>query len=204
MTIQQGYQNPLVSTVAGLLDKIGEPQPISESNPIPTTQLPGSSALPTALTKQCVFVAHGVNVAASLGNLSKFELFNPADSGKILIVYQCPTWHTSGSVTYKVSLSTNSLSTNESAVVKQNIMAGSNIASVAKIYTKNDDNTSATNVISQISITSTSSNGTNVIPLFQGILLPSFGLRIEALTANMAINGVLVWAEIDMTDIPPL
>ena len=126
--------------MSAFLDENGELVTVSKKNPMPTGTVLGTSFLPAAITKQCVFVAHGVNVAASLGNFSKFEIFNPANSGKIIIVYQCLTWHTSGSVIYKVSLSQNALSANESAVVKQNMVAGSNVASIAKIYTKNDDN----------------------------------------------------------------
>lgn len=176
---------------------------ISKANPLPIFQL-NFSALSSAAFSQCVFSAHGVNVPASAGNNSKIELFNPADSGKILVCYVANLWHTSGSVTYKASLSSSALSASESSATKRNIVAGSAVTSVAKIYTKNNDATSATDVISQVAVSSTTPNGTNIIPLFQGICLPNSGFRIESTTANMAINAVLVWAEYDLTDIPTI
>lgn len=204
MTIEQGYQNPLISTVVGLLDKNGEPKPASGTNPIPTTVVAGSAYLSTALLKQRCFVAHGISVPASVGNLSKFELFNPSNSDKLIVVYFVLSWHTSGSVTYKVSTSTSELSGTESNAAKQNTVVGSVVSSSAKIYIKNDDTTSANTVISQVPVASTTPNGTNISPLFNTLLLPNSGLRVESLTTNMAINGVLVWAEIDITDIPTL
>ena len=185
-----------------LVDKVGNP--ISNNNPLPTSQLLGSTFLTSALLKQSCFVAHGISVPASAGNLSKFELFNPSNSNKLIVVYYVLSWQTSGTVTYKVSTSTSELSATESNVVKQNTVVGSTVSSIAKIYTKNDDATSANNVISQIPVASTTPNGTNISPLFNAVLLPNSGIRVESLTTNMAINGVLVWAEIDITDIPPL
>lgn len=195
----EGFKNLLLSK---LVDYDGNP--ISNSNPMPTIGTAGSSALPAALTRQNVFAVHGVSVGASSGNNSKFELWNPANSGKIIVVYNTWAWHTSGTVTYKASLSSSALSANESAVVKQNVVAGSSITSIAKIYTKNDDATSASTVISQLAITSTTPNGSGILALIQGIAMPENGVRFESTTANMAINGSIIWAEIDLSDLPTI
>lgn len=185
-----------------LLDKNGDP--INNSNSMPTFLTIGSSALSTALLRKNVFLAHGVSVAAAAGNNSKFEIWNPSDSGKLLVVYSTFVWHTSGTVTYKSSLSTSVLSANESAVTKQNTVAGSTVLPTAKIYTKNDDASSASIVISQLPVTSTTPNGTNILPLIQGIAMPGKGVRFESTTANMAINGVISWAEVDLSDLPTI
>ena len=94
------------------------------------------------------------------------------------------------------------MSANESSATKQNSFAGSSITSSVKIYTKNDDATSASSVISQLPVTSTTPNGTNILPLIQGVAMPNNGVRFESTTANMAINAVLVWAEVDLSDLP--
>ena len=186
--------------LAKLVDKDGHP--LSNKYPMSSAQSSGVSALQNIIRERNVFLAHGVNVAANAGNLSKIQLWNPADSDKLLVCYVASMWHTSGSVTYKASVTSNQLSNNESLVASQNACFGSSQVAKSKIYTKNDDATSASNVISQMPVSSIASNGTNILASLQGVAMPGYGVLIEPTTANMAINALLTWCEIDLDNIP--
>lgn len=185
---------------AMLVDKDGHP--LSNKYPMSSAQSSGVSALQNIIRERNVFLAHGVNVAANAGNLSKIQLWNPTDSDKLLVCYLASMWHTSGNVTYKASVTNNQLSTNESLVAKQNTCFGSSQVAESKIYTKNNDATSASNVISQLPVSATASNGTNILNVIQGIAMPGYGVLIESTTANMTINALLSWCEIDLDNIP--
>lgn len=201
MAIDNALKNPVVTAVLAM--KEGEDfVALGGKNSLPFAQQNGVSALQNIIREQNVFIAHGVNVPASAGNLSKIQLWNPADSGKLLVCYVASMWHTSGSVTYKASVTNNQLSNNESLVAKQNTCFGSSQVAESKIYTKNDDATSASNVISQMPVSSIVSNGTNILAFLQGVAMPEYGVLIESTTANMAINGFFIWVEIDLTDLP--
>lgn len=186
--------------LAKLVDKDGNL--LSNKHPMSSVQSSGVSALQNIIRERNVFIAHGVNVAANTGSLSKIQLWNPGDSGKLLVCYVASMWHTSGSVTYKASLTSNQLSNNESLTAKQNTCFGSSQVAKSKIYTKNDDANSASNVISQLAVSSTASNGTNILTSLQGVAMPGYGVLIEPTTANMAINALLIWCEIDLDEIP--
>lgn len=180
----------------------GELVTISDSNPMPIQNTIGSNALSSSLTRENVFFSHGVSVAASAGNLSKMQIWNPVSSGKLIVVYLTNMWHTSGTVTYKSSLTNTKMSNDLSTNPIQNTVSGSTNTSVAEIYTQNNDATSASIIMSQMAITSTTPNGSNVTNQMQAILKEGNGVTIEALTQNMAIFAYFLWVEIDLADLP--
>lgn len=201
MAIDNALKNPVVTAVLAV--KEGEDfVALGGKNPLPSAQQNGVSSLQNIIREQNVFIAHGVNVPAMAGNLSKIQLWNPADSGKLLVCYIASMWHTSGSVTYKVSYTDSVLSSDESPIAKQNLCYGSTNTASTKIYTKNSDSTIASRVFSQVSVSSIAPNGTTLLSLSQAVCVPNKGILIESTVANMAINGLFTWVEIDLADLP--
>ena len=187
--------------MSAFLDENGNLVTVSKAAPLPSSNVSGVSGLQNIVKDQNVFCAHGINSPASAGNLSKIQLWNPSDSEVMLVVYIANVWHTSGTVIYKASMPNTALSNNLSGVTVQNFCAGSSKQSLAKIFTKNDDATSSSLVFSQISIATTVSNGSNILPL-QMAILPDHGLLIESTTANMALNSFIIWTEIPLSELP--
>ena len=188
--------NPLPSEL--FLRRNGLPQTHSHDNPIYTASGRGAAALSLVLSKETLFLVHGATVAAGgIGKYPKMQVWNPSDSGKEVIVYLFQVWNTFGTVTYQASYSNAALSATETVKPKQNVFAGSSVAATAKVFTDNTQSTLATDILTSEAVSAVEPNGTNVLTIMQGVLKAGQGLTIEGLRANVAMNALIMFGEID-------
>ena len=184
MTIEQGYKNPLVSTVAGFLDG-GEPTPVSIENPLPTKGSTLSSAA-QSLVDGALMSFNGTAPATS-AKYTAIQVYNPVDSGKLILLDSVQGWNSTGTMTWTRILKDDDLDTPIDVTVAQNNNTISDIVPIVKVRYKALDALSLDQNLRTVSVTSTTSLGASVssnsFTLDEG-----YCLQFEGNTVNVGMS----------------